>query len=182
MLNRVHSLISSIFDLLGSACRSRVVCYLQKLYSSPEEAEKDLMIATSSGQDGDPARVNTTTQGIQHGEAPSISVCRSKTSCMEWFQQLSAKDQIEFITSLYQYYASVCYPGLPVPSTFLELSLKAMAQLQKSGRSNIMFGLANGLGVLRGDCSDSLIPTSRMPMGLLEHLVNFYQSSKVKIF
>ena len=66
-----------------------------------------------------------------------------------------------------------------MPPTFLELSLKAMTQLQKSGRSNVMFGLAKGLGVQRVDGSDSLIPTTRMPMGLLEYVINFYQSSKV---
>lgn len=77
------------------------------------------------------------------------------------------------------YLVSSSNPGLVVPSTFLELSLKAMAQLKKSRRSNILFALANGLGTVRDDLTDSLIPTSRMPMGLLEHVINFYQSSKV---
>ena len=71
------------------------------------------------------------------------------------------------------------HSGLHVPPDFLELSLKAMAHLQKSGRSNILFGLAKGLGIQRDDGSDSLIPTNRMPMGLLEYVINFYQSSKV---
>jgi hypothetical protein len=149
-----------------------VVCSLQKLYSSPEEAEKELITTQSREQNRNPARVNPV-----RDEALSVSL--SKTSCMEWFQQLSSQEQMEFIASLYQYYASVCYPGLRVAYTFLEVSLKAMAQLQKSGRSNILFGLANGLGTQRTSCPDSLIPTSRMPMGLLEYVINFYQSSKV---
>ena len=98
---------------------------------------------------------------------------------MDWFQQLSTHDQIEFLTNLYQWYASVYYPGLSVSSNFLELSLKATVQLQTSGRSNIIFGLAEGLAIQRDDGSDSLIPTTRTPMGLLEYLINFYQSSKV---
>ena len=38
-----------------------------------------------------------------------------------------------------------------------------------------------GLGLQRDDGSGSLIPTNRMPMGLLEYVINFYQSSKVII-
>ena len=44
-----------------------------------------------------------------------------------------------------------------------------------------MFSQAKGLGVQRFDCSDSLIPTCQMPMGLLEYVINFYQSSKVSV-
>ena len=98
---------------------------------------------------------------------------------MEWLKQLPPHVQIEVISNMYNTYASSSYPGLSVPSDFLELSLKAMSRLQDSSKSNILYGLARGFGTLREDSSDSLIPIGRMPFGLLEYVVDFFQSSKV---
>ena len=47
--------------------------------------------------------------------------------------------------------------------------------MQQSGRS-MLYGLARALGKMRGDGSDSRLPARRMPMGLLEHIVNFFSA------
>ena len=63
---------------------------------------------------------------------------------MDWFRQLSRLDQTKLTTSLYHHHVSMHHSRLHVPPDFLELSSKAMIYLQKSGRSNILFGLAKG--------------------------------------
>ena len=42
------------------------------------------------------------------------------------------------------------------------------------GRSNVLYNLAKALGTMRDDQTDSLLPVKRMPMGLIEHCVNFF--------
>ena len=61
--------------------------------------------------------------------------------------------------------------GVSVPSDYLEYSIKAMKHLKESGRTNVLYLLARSLATPRRDGTDSKFPTTRMPMGLLEHLV-----------
>ncbi len=43
------------------------------------------------------------------------------------------------------------------------------------GKSNVIYGLCNGFGRSRPENeNESYFPTSRMPMGLLEYMVNFF--------
>lgn len=60
------------------------------------------------------------------------------------------------------------------PSDFIRLTIQGMEHLHKSGRKNVIYLMAKALGTNRPDGSDSLLPTSRMPMGLVEHIVNFF--------
>ena len=64
--------------------------------------------------------------------------------------------------------------SITLPHNFLELSVKAMTHLQQCGRTNILYGLAKGLGTLRPDKSDSKFPAKRMPAGLLQYMVEFF--------
>ncbi|XP_064396992.1 uncharacterized protein LOC135343891 isoform X1 [Halichondria panicea] len=59
-----------------------------------------------------------------------------------------------------------------VPDDFLLYAARAMSQLSVSNT------LAKGFGCMRADRSDSLFPTNRMPMGLLEFMANFFVSSE----
>lgn len=63
-----------------------------------------------------------------------------------------------------------------IPPDYISLSLSAMKQLECCGRSNLLYGLAFGLGTERADGSDALFPTKRVITGLLEYSVNFYNS------
>lgn len=66
-----------------------------------------------------------------------------------------------------------------VPGDFLVLAIKAMEHLKATGRCNVIYKLAKGLGTMRPDGSDSLFPATRMPMGLIEYNVNFFTSSAI---
>lgn len=54
-----------------------------------------------------------------------------------------------------------------------------MEHLKSCRRSNVLYGLAKAVGTMRGDESDSLMPARRMPMGLVEHIINFFCSSSL---
>ena len=45
----------------------------------------------------------------------------------------------------------------------------------------LIYLLAKSLGTSRPDGSDSLLPVSRTPMGLLEYMVNFFTASSTNI-
>ena len=67
--------------------------------------------------------------------------------------------------------------GLSVPKDF---SIKAMKCLKESGRKNVIYSLAKSLATPRSDGSGSKFPTTRMPMGLLEYMVSFYQADNIQ--
>ena len=64
--------------------------------------------------------------------------------------------------------------GLVIPDDFLVLAAKAMSQLKDSGRTNVVYNLSKGLGTSRQGKKESRFPSNRMPMGLVEHTVNFF--------
>ena len=67
-------------------------------------------------------------------------------------------------------------PNLIPADDFIRLSLSAMAHLKSCGRSNVVYSLVKCLGTMRNDGSDSLLPAKRMPLGLIEHCVDFFAS------
>ena len=67
--------------------------------------------------------------------------------------------------------------NISVPDDFLVLSVGAMKHLQLCGRSNIVYGIAKEFGTMRQDKSDSRFPAIRMPTGLLQHMVDFFNAS-----
>ena len=82
-----------------------------------------------------------------------------------------------FINKVIQVLAARTTSSVSVPDDFVKLSLAAMERLKQCGRHNIVYGLVHGLGIMREDKSDSRLPALRMPMGLLEYVINFYLSS-----
>ncbi len=72
---------------------------------------------------------------------------------------------------MFEHIASNKY-SLNAPDDFVELALKGMQMLISDGKSN---GLCKGFGRSRPEKeNESYFPTSRMPMGLLEYMVNFF--------
>ena len=69
--------------------------------------------------------------------------------------------------------------GLEVPNDFLLYATAAMCQLTDSGRSNVLYNLAKGIGSKREDKDDSRFPTKRMPMGLIEYSANFFVAEDI---
>ena len=80
--------------------------------------------------------------------------------------ELSQEEQITVLSNLFQEYA-LHHHGMVVPSDFLALSLQAMIQLERGGRTNVLYNLAKAVGTKRPDSQESRL--SRMPMGLIEH-------------
>jgi len=66
-----------------------------------------------------------------------------------------------------------------VPSDFLKVAAEGMKHLHNCNRSNVIYLIARALGTARDDQSDSLLPAKRMPMGLIEHTVNFFNAEHV---
>ena len=69
--------------------------------------------------------------------------------------------------------------NLSVPRDFLELSIKGMIQLEMTKRSNILYGLAKGLGTQCSCGSDSLFPTKQVITGLVEYSINFFNAKTI---
>ena len=73
---------------------------------------------------------------------------------------------MHYLTTLSRF--AIC---IDPPDDFLSLAVSAMEHLRSCGeRSNVVYKV---LGTMRDDQSDSLLPARRMPMGLIEHCVNF---------
>ena len=51
-----------------------------------------------------------------------------------------------------------------------------MKQLSSCGRSNIVYGLAKGLGMKRADGSNYLFPSNKVITGLFEYCVQFFNA------
>ncbi len=84
-------------------------------------------------------------------------------------QQLAVMSDL-FCTFAYTY----CHEQFP--SDFLQLTLSASQHLNMHGRSNVVCGLAKTVGRMRPDGSDSRFPVKRVPMGVLKHMVQFFNA------
>ncbi len=90
---------------------------------------------------------------------------------------LDGREQVMGLSALFSRYCDEQFE-CTVPDDFLLYAAPAMSQLSVSHRSNVLYNLAKGLSCMRADKSDSLFPTKRMPMGLLEFMANFFVSSE----
>ena len=54
-----------------------------------------------------------------------------------------------------------------------------MRNLRDAGRCNVLYLLAKAVGTMREDGRDTLLPTKRMPMGLLEYMVSCFTATSV---
>jgi len=150
------------------ACRFKVVGYLLKEYKTPKDAE-----------------LHYFAEGIPQTTQTSTSTQRSCVSTnmqtddidamflLALFKKLPAGEQLQALSMMFIAYmsSSLC---ITVPEDFLIHTKNAMLQLRSSGRSNVLYNLAKGLGTMREDSSDSRFPTKCMPMGLVEYAASFF--------
>ena len=94
------------------------------------------------------------------------------------FTSLTPNQQLQAVSDLFREYCST-HSSVVIPDDFLRMAVSAMEQLKSSGRSNIVYRLSVALGTQMEDQTDSLLPSKRMPMGLIEHCVNFFCSSSI---
>ena len=123
-------------------------------------------------------RVRIATQPVQSPQLePSLQIGAIDTLRCQ-LSSLTTDEQLHLCGELLSQICSSQPAPTAVPRDFLSLSLKAMDNLKESGRRNVLYELALGLGSLRPD-GTPLFPTDRMPMGLLEYMINFFASSNI---
>ena len=93
--------------------------------------------------------------------------------CQQALVALHAPEQVAVLSELFAADLRQHCNVRAVPSDFLELAARGMQHLRQKGRMNVIYSM-------RSDDSDSLLPTARMPMGLIEYAVNFYTVSSVQ--
>lgn len=146
----------------GNACRNKVINSLRRKFKSPACAEahylqSQLVVSTEE----------TAEQRI--------------TPVLQHSTETMPVNQLVIISDLYKSYIA-SNSNVAVPDDFLVLALSAMEHLKACGRSNVLYNLAKVLGTKREDNSDALLPAKRMPMGLIEHCINFFCSSQQQVF
>lgn len=151
----------------GVACRNKLNTDVRIHFSSPSEAFNHYY------PDGVP---------FAPEYDPNCEDVNFDVLLLETFQKLAVSDsvnQLSFISNLFERYCRYTR-GLIIPENFLELSLSAMEKLNAAGRTNVVYNLVKSIGTKRPGSEESCLPVSRMPMGLLEHCVNFFSSSTVQ--
>ena len=94
------------------------------------------------------------------------------------FNQLPAESQLSTLSKLFSMYLSQF--SLTVPNDFLDNAASAMLRLSEGGRTNVLYNLAKGMGILQPDQSDSRFPIKQMPLGLVEYIVQFFATDNLQ--
>ena len=138
---------------LGNACRSKVLNYLRRKFKSPAIAEVYYFPPVVAGHE--------------------ISVAPAS--------EMTPIQQLKHISDMFKSYVT-SNPSLTVPDDFLVLAVAAMEHLKSCGRTSVVYNLVKVIGTMREDQSDSLLPVKCMPMGLIEHCVNFFGSTRQQVY
>ena len=172
---------------VGEACRLRIRSKFAKNFRTPIQAERHYFgMDLEEEEIADVVTVTTATQTCETLDASQRDTVLPTTvnpaSFISYTQEALEKYprslQIQLITSLYQRYALKEY-DITIPEDFLTLFLKASQHLKSCQRSNIVYGLAKAFGRMRIDGSDSRLPAKRMPTGLLEYTINFFNADNI---
>ena len=99
-------------------------------------------------------RMGVDSSGSQSSSVINICYVDTLQPLSSQLKNMDTKQQLSFISEVFSSIAES--EQLSVPGDFLHMSLQGMKQLQCSGRSNMLYGLARGLGTKRKDNSDSL--------------------------
>lgn len=108
---------------------------------------------------------------MQHSFEYSVPIVSDRI--MEQVKDMTAQEQKKLISDLLVNYATVQH-NVTIPDDFIELLICSLVNLQDSGCADVIYALCKGLGTRRPDGCDSVFPTTRMPMGLLQYIVQFF--------
>ena len=86
--------------------------------------------------------------------------------CVQSLAPLGADVQLRVLAVLFCNFVSQ-NSHTSLPHDFLKLSMLAMERLKKASHKNVIYLLAKALGTTHHNGSYSLLPLSRMPLGLL---------------
>ena len=136
-----------------------------KKYSSPKDAERHFHEVLSQMSIED-----TPLEADIHLVSPVTT-----RSLIEAVKSLPDEVQLKSISESFSMFAEDKH-NVYIQPDFLQFVVSASEHLFQCGRSNVVYTLAKAIGRKRPDGSDSRFPAKRMPMGLLEHMVNFYNA------
>lgn len=86
-------------------------------------------------------------------------------------------DQERLLSTLLASHASI-HHSLVIPNDMLGLLFSAMKQLKQASRSNIIYGMCKALAIELNGTAPRM-PLERMPIGLLEHTINFFNANSL---
>ena len=121
--------------------------------------------------------VDVSTQMESYGSDHVVSRILDTHSIKSAVSQHDEFTQLEIISEMFSTYAHS--QGVSVSSNSLHLFLQVSCHLKNCNQTNVVYGLAKVIGTLRPDKTDSLMPTKRMPMGLVEYLVQFFSTDNL---
>lgn len=116
----------------------------------------------------------------QQASAEQSTVLDARSMSQQAFASMDPVEQLSFLSDMLTLYLQQNTQLRVPPSDFIHLAIQGMERLHKAGRMNVIYLIVKALGTTRPDGSDSLLPTSRMPMGLVEHIVNFFTATSVQ--
>ena len=157
---------------------------LAKQFVSPVAAEEHYHLQNEMGGQPTPLleveNFSSTAGSITQMQHLHIQELDAAAVCQEALAPLEADDQLDILSDKFSRFLKQRFQTKVPPGDFLKLVVQGMERLHASGRTNVIYLLAKALGTTRPDGSDSLLPTSRMPMGLVEYIVNFFTASSVQ--
>jgi hypothetical protein len=94
------------------------------------------------------------------------------------FCTLQLENCVELLDELH---SSTCksFGGGDVPADFIHHSLTAMKKLRNKGKSNIVYKLPRCISLIRVGSEESMMPLDRMPYGLIQYQIDFFNASHV---
>ena len=187
----------------GGACRTMVTAKLSREFTTPKEAEESLKSLLEGGQEECDHVDEVSSPALSPVDSPfdanSISSCSPEENLatgqlppcdpfspismhtidrlLPSMRNLQIVDPLQQISCIGEMFTKAAETlGVDVPPDFLSLSLNAMRHLANSGRSNIVYGICKGLGTMREDGSDSVLPAKKLISGLLEYSIDFFNA------
>lgn len=173
----IHSLIVVLHHaFLGTSCRSKATFTLARHFNSPLDAHCYYSQSVSE-------RKKLPKKLKLHSHSSSTQTDSDMSSVINQMVSLVTalpeEQQYDTVNKVMQVLAARLHPTATVPDDFIALCLRAMERLKKFGRYNVVYGLVRALGTMREDGSDSRLPVLRMPMGMLEYIISFFQSESI---
>lgn len=168
--------------------------YIKKKYACLEEAEDDLGINYFTGglhcstSDSSPSYASPVSSSVV-AHSPNWHINKEShchgdtiTDIVNSMGNMSDKIRTDLIQNLLVYHMQIqfgCQYTAYIPPNFVELCCKAFKELLDSGKDNIVYHLAKGLGTKRPDGCGPRLPTDRMPFGLLSYNIRYFSSDSV---
>ena len=175
----------------GQACKLRVFGRISHRFPSPVAAEtfyrQHVPDRPRSPQNSSPQRAIVNNTSTSNPPPPPVLLQQNVVgisgvinACERTLTALDPVEQLNVLSQLFSAVVERNFTVARIPGDFLRRCAEVMQNLHLSGRSNTIYLLAKALGTKRIDGSDTLLPTKRMPMGLIEYTAAFFTASSLQ--